>query len=254
MPRRPMLPWLLLLCLLPWALGTTAWAWDVRTAAQDSQPKYIREDGGFSGMCPDLWHAIERVDPQLRFIPPEGFTPLARIELQLEHGEIDAFCSLAKTPQRLDKLDFVHPPVYVTNSILAARMDETATPQNFQDLRKLGATVLVVAGTIHAQVLADWQDIPMDAGARDTSQNLQKLLAGRGRFVLHNDFALADEIQRDQLGDKIKLLPTPMFTDGRYFVVSRKAAPALKVRLATALLTLQRNGELARIFALYKPR
>lgn len=252
MPPLSAFAWLLP-CLL-WALCANAWALEIRTAAQDSQPKYIREDSGFSGVCPDIWSAIARVDPQLRFTLVHGFTPLARIEMQLEHGEIDAFCGLAKTPQRLDKLDFVQPPIYVTHSILAARMDETANPKNFDDLRRLDATVLVVTNTVHAQVLAEQQDIRVDAGAKDTSQNLQKLLAGRGRFILHNDFALADEIQRDQLGDKIKLLPTPMFTDGRFFVVSRQADPAIKARLAAALLTLQRSGELARIFNLYKPR
>lgn len=252
MPQLPARAWLSLSLL--WAISANAVAWEVRTAAQDSQPKYIQGENGFTGVCPDIWLALERVDPQLRFVRPSRFTPLVRIELQLEQGEIDAFCGLAKTPQRLDKLDFVQPPIYLTHSILAARIDEAASPRNLDELRELGAIVLVVTNTIHEQVLSTHQGIRMDAGAKDTSQNLQKLLAGRGRFVLHNDFALADEIQRDQLGDKIKLLPTPMFTEGRFFVVSRKADPALKVRLGAALLALQRNGELARIFALHKPR
>ena len=108
--------------------------------------------------------------------------------------------------------------------------------------------------TVHAEILAAQAGLKVDSGARDTSVNLKKLLEGRGRFVYHNDFALIDEIKRDNLSDKVKLLSAQFATEGRFMVVSKKAAPALRQKLTAAIEKLGKSGELAKIFEAYKPR
>jgi len=228
----------------------------VRTAAQDSQPKFVKTATAMSGLCVDVFKAIERADPDLKFGEMKDFMPLPRIEVSLADGDLDAFCGLAKTATRQAQLDFIETPLYTTHSVLAARSDEKADPKNFDDIRKLGddAVVLVVTKTVHAEILAAQAGLKVDSGARDTSVNLKKLLEGRGRFVYHNDFALVDEIKRDNLSDKVKLLSAQFATEGRFMVVSKKAAPALRQKLTAAIEKLSKSGELAKIFEAYKPR
>ena len=84
--------------------------------------------------------------------------------------------------------------------------------------------------------------------------NLKKLLEGRGRFVYHNDFALVDEIKRDNLVGKVKLFPAHFVTEGRYMVVSKKAAPGVRDKLRIAIEKLGKSGELTKIFQAYKPK
>lgn len=237
-------------------LWGSAQALDVRTAAQDSQPKFIKEGAGMQGLCVDIFKAIERVAPELKFVDYADFTPLARIEAQLEEGALDAFCGLAKTDKRQQMFDILEPPLYTTHTVLAARSDEKADPKGFDEIAKLGddAVVLAVTKTVHADTLAAQPKVRADTGGKDTSANLKKLVEGRGRFVLHNDFALADEIKRDKLDGKVKLLSHQFATEGRYLVLSKKAKPEIKAKLTAALDKLAKSGELAKIFQAYKPK
>jgi ABC-type amino acid transport substrate-binding protein len=237
-------------------LMASSHAIDVRTAAQDSQPKFIKEAGPMTGLCIDIFKAIEQVDPSLKFPALTGYTPLPRIEASLQEGSLDVFCGLAATKDRKEKLDIVETPLYTTHLVLAARKDEKADPKTFDEVRKLGddAVVLTVTQTAQAEMVAAQPGLRSDTQAKDTSQNLQKLIGGRGRFVLHNDFALVDEIKRDNLGDKVKLLTGTFATEGRFMVISKKASPELKAKINAALDKLGKSGELTKIFAPYKPK
>jgi glutamate/aspartate transport system substrate-binding protein len=231
-------------------------AMDVRTAAQDSQPKFIKEGSVLTGLCIDIFKALERTDADLKFPPLTSFTPLPRTESQLLDGSLDVICGLASTKERKEKFDVIDIPVYTTHLTLAARNDDAADVKGFDDIRKLGpdAIVLTVTQTVQAEMASAQAGLKVDSAAKDTSQNLQKLVAGRGRFILHNDFALVDEIKRDNVGDKVKLLPVQLTTEGRFFIVSKKAPAGLKDKLTAALDKLSKSGELAKIFQPYKPK
>lgn len=235
---------------------SSAHAIEIRTAAQDSQPKFIKEGDAITGLCIDIFKALERTDHDLKFSALTGFIPLPRTEASLLDGTLDAVCGLAATKDRKEKFDVIDIPVYTTHLVLAARKDETAEVKSFDDIRKLGpdAVVLTVTQTMQANLAAAQPGLKVDSAAKDTSQNLQKLVAGRGRFILHNDFALVDEIKRDNMSDKVKLLPAQLSTEGRYFVVSKKAPAGLKDKLAAALDKLSKSGELNKIFQPYKPK
>src|SRR5689334_18894195 len=137
------------ICLL--ALSTAgAWSMDIRTAAQDSQPKFIKEGSAITGLCIDIFKALERTDPDLKFSALTSFTPLPRTESQLAEGTLDVICGLASTKERKEKFDVIDIPVYTTHLTLAARKDEAADIKTFDDIRKLGpeAVVLTVTQTV----------------------------------------------------------------------------------------------------------
>ncbi|OYU44797.1 MAG: hypothetical protein CFE44_10995 [Burkholderiales bacterium PBB4] len=176
------------------------------------------------GLCIDIFKAVKKLDPDLKFPELKDFTPLARIEASIVKGDMDAFCGLAKTPKRQAQFDFIETPLYTTHSVLAARADEKAGIKTF-DIRKLGdnGVVLVVTKTVQAEVLAAQPGIKVEAGAKDTSVNLKKLL------------------------------PSQFATEGRYMVLSKKASPALRQNLTAAIDKLGKSGELAKITQAYKP-
>ena len=107
-------------------LITQALALEVRTAAQDSQPKFIKDGATITGLCVDIFKAIERTDPDLKFPVLNSFTPLPRTEVLLQEGTLDVICGLAGTKDRKEKFDVIDIPVYTTHLVFAARKDETA--------------------------------------------------------------------------------------------------------------------------------
>ncbi|MEN9657544.1 MAG: hypothetical protein RL571_1009 [Pseudomonadota bacterium] len=237
-------------------LISSAAAIEVRTLAQDSQPKFIKDGATMTGLCIDIFRAIEMVDPDLKFAALVEFTPLPRSEATLLEGGVDVLCGLAPTQDRKEKFDVIDIALYTTHGVLAARKNEKAVPKSWDDIKKLGddAVVLTVTQTVQEKEASAQSGLKVDAQAKNTSQNLQKLVNGRGRFIYHNDFALADEIKRDNLGDKVKILPVQMTTEYRVMIVSKKAAPEIKSKLTAALDKLTRSGELVKIFAPYKSK
>lgn len=241
---------------LGWVGAASAGPIDIRTAAQDSHPKFTKAGAEISGLCIDIFKAVERVDPSLRFPKLSGFMPLPRVEAMMEEGSMDVACGLAATKERRTRFDVIETPLYKTSLILAARAGEASDPKSFDEIKALGAdaTVLVVTGTAQAELAGAQSGLRVDSAARDPSANMMKLVNGRGRFVLHNDFALAEEIKRGGLGGKVVLLSGNFATEGRYFIVSKKASPELRLKLAASVEKLSKSGELAKIFEAYRPK
>jgi polar amino acid transport system substrate-binding protein len=96
-----------LLCALPliamlqipaWAAAPTV----LKVMAQEgTEPKYIPAGiGRVVGMCVDLYRAIERIDPSLRFQGDQQWTPALQALSQLASHEHDALCAVQRTDQR----------------------------------------------------------------------------------------------------------------------------------------------------------
>ena len=236
-----------------------AQAFDVRVAAQDTPPKFLREGDSLGGICVEIMRAIEYVDPALHFLTPGGFVSLAKIESGLESGALDVGCALARTPKRAARFEIIDIPLYHTFARLAVRRDDSVEVRSFSDLRRLGdaGVVLTEPASMHYDVLVA-HGVRVDASARRPSDNVQKLLEGRGRFLFHNDFALHDQIRRHNLENRVRVLPVlfdlPEVDSGRYFMVSRKVSPELLQHLQSALMVLHKSGELARIFESFRLR
>ena len=102
-------------------------ALELKTSAQDSPPKYyLRDDGSMGGICVDILHAIETVDPGLSFKGHEEFLPFKRLQLYLESGKLDVFFGLKNSPERLDKFQFSAIPLYRLKYVVAVRSDDRA--------------------------------------------------------------------------------------------------------------------------------
>ncbi len=237
------------------ALAAPCRAIDIRTVAQEGAfPKFVALDvhgkPQIGGLCIDIMRAIERLDPELHFVGDQHWIPLIRIEVGMTAGKLDAACGLIRTSARKEKFDFIDTPLFPVNYLLVVRANDDVQVKDWTDVRKLGEHGVIL--TIHGFVgilshLRDVGGLRIDMGGRDTKVNLEKLLAGRGRFFVHRSPGVVAEIANSGLRDKVKILPTVMYSETFYMMVARSMAPTVKDKINKALVQLAANGELAKL-------
>ncbi len=252
-----MRPPLRLLCnaVVALLLAAPCHAVDIRTVAQEGAfPKFISIDvqgkPHIGGLCVDIMRAIERVDPDLRFVGDQQWIPLIRIEVGMNAGKIDAACGLIRTSERKAKFDFIDTPLFPVNYLLVVRATDDVQVKDWTDVRNLGENGVIL--TIHGFVgilshLREVGGLRIDTGGRDTKVNLEKLLAGRGRFFIHRSPGVVGEIASSGLRDKVKILPTIMYSETFYMMVARSMAPQVRDKINKALQQLTASGELAKL-------
>jgi ABC-type amino acid transport substrate-binding protein len=86
--------------------------------------------------------------------------------------------------------------------------------------------------------------LQIDASATNTTMNLQKLMAGRGRFFLHRTPGLHGLLERAGALSKVRILPTVMLKAPLYMVLGRQVDPLVAERVRAALEQMARSGEL----------
>lgn len=226
---------------------------DVRTGAQEAAfPKFVALtiDGkpAIGGLCIDIMRAIERVEPAIRFVGDQQWLPLIRVESGVMHGQLDLACGLIRTPERETHHFFIETPLFPVNYLLVVRANDDVQVRNWSDVRKLGeqGVVLTMHGYVGVQAhMRSVGGLRIDSGGRDTKVNLEKLLAGRGRFFVHRSPGVYGEVARSGLQDKVKILPTVMYTENFHMMVARTMAPETRSKIDRALVHLTDSGELA---------
>jgi len=225
---------------------------DLRTAAQrDTAPKYTTlPDGAVGGLCVDLLRAIERAEPELHFVGDQHWKPVIRVLSEMYAGLQDAACGLARTPDRQAHMIYLEPALFSVEHVLVSRIDDDIAVGSWDDLRKLGrqATVLVDRGLYPAYLVETIGGIAYDAGSATALQNLQKLVAGRGRLYLHRLQGLDVLLRESGLAGRVRVLPTVLDSVPLYFTLGMQVDDTTVQQVRRALLTLQKTGELDRIY------
>lgn len=259
MPRLPPLALALAVASLACSVGlaimpTAAAATPVlRTAAQGNNTIKFNLNGERKGVCVDVFQAIERIDPGLRFSGWDQPMSLPRVETALADHQLDVFCGLIRTPARDAKFSFIDVPVYTVRHRIAVRMRDNIQVRNLDDIRKLGpgAVVMVLKGTAHEESLRRHGGLTLDASTQHLDVHLRKLVHGRGRFLYHTETALLRTIDMEKLGGQVKLLPVVLKEDNMLFAVSRGVPAATVDKLRHALQQMADRGELKKIHADY---
>jgi len=109
---------------------------EISTAYQDTAPKFmLDEQGQATGICVDIFAAIEKQDPQLVFSRPNYYTPLKRIFYSLETGSLMAYCGAGYNKTRASKMLYSQVPLYrVSTRMLVSRENNNPYP-NIQSLK-----------------------------------------------------------------------------------------------------------------------
>lgn len=229
---------------------------EIRTMSQDGYTgKFNISNAVRPGMMVEIIHAIERMDPALKFSGLDVLGTLKRIEYFLDSGSIDVFFGLAMTERRIDDLIFIYPPLYQTTYQLAARMDDTAKIEHFEDLRRLdGVGIVLVNASEHYIQDLTAQGLALDQSGVSTVINLKKLIHGRGRYYFASTLSIVEEIAAMNVADTVKLLPAKFFPTDVYVVFSKQAPTEMIMRVRKALSALEKSGELKQIVGKYGVR
>lgn len=241
-------------CLVLQLMATSVAADTLRTAAQESPPKFFKlRDGGMTGIGYDVMRAIERLDPSIRFTGDQTFVPLKRIEIMLERGEMDVFFGFIRNEERAGKFVFVEPPLYRVADVLVAREDDPIEVQRLEDLAVLvkDGIVLVGSGTAQAAQLKK-MNVVVDDGGKTVAMNLDKLLHKRGRLMMQSEVEIVSGLKEHPLEGRLRILPTRFNESGRYVAFSHHVPAQAIAKVQLALDKLNKSGELELIFSKYR--
>lgn len=221
----------------------------IKTYAQDYPPKFFQKDGAVQGYGIDIISALEKADPEIKFVGQQTFASVPRIETELLKGEIDAFVGAFKSKDRLDKFSFIEIPLHLFQYMIAVRKDDPVSIKSYDDIRKLkeNNTILALLGTRQEDYLNEQEGLVIDAGTSSFDANVNKLLAGRARFLLGNDLSFQKLDQK-----KIRILPTVFRAESQYIMVSKLISNEKLVHLTKALKKLNDEGKLKAIFKSYQ--
>jgi len=248
------------LFLLLLALQTaSAWASDLvlRTAAQEhALTKYDTANPQAPGLCVEIAHAIEKIDPGLSFSGFDTPMPLPRILALMKAGQLDVFIGAFHTRERDSMVDYLDQPLYQITHRVAVRADDTIELSGMDELRRLAPDniVMTLQGTAYDSYLRSMNLQNLDVGTADIGILLKKLVNGRGRFAYESDLNLTEAIRKNRLEGKVRILPVSFKSESQFAVVRKSLNPVAAARLESDLEQLEKNGELKRIYARYAPK
>jgi glutamate/aspartate transport system substrate-binding protein len=209
--------------------------------------------GKASGVCPDLYAALERVDKDLKIRGAERLLSLPLAERGLADGSLDINCSFGKSPQRETYLRYVDELVS-TSMVIAVRADDPIVDiKNMQELVELsrqGNPIIVRRGTAFVERLQKLGAV-IDHQSTDNKVNITKLINHRGRFYCNIDYLMAAQSKEAPAIGKIRILPTAFEPQVTYIVVSKKLPDSVDRRIHAAMAELRRTGELGQILGRY---
>lgn len=222
----------------------------LRVAAQlDSEPKFVAQGNIVSGSCIDIFRAIERIDQGIRFTGEQRWLPLKRIEAMAVAGQLDAVCGLIKNEERALAYRIAETPLFVVNYHFLVRADDTVNVKSLDEVRQLKGdrTVLVNGGSGAVSFLKNAGNLKIDSSASSTGVNIEKLLAGRGRFFYYRQPGLNSEVRKAGHEGKVRLLPTIFDAQTFYMMLGPHIPKETEARVAQALSKLNERGELKQI-------
>ncbi len=236
--------------------ASSAYSNELTTAFQKSYPKYYQPDPErkerVEGLCIDIIRAIEKT-AAITIDAPDGFLPFKRLQNKLANGDIDIFVGMARNTVRLKQYIFIDTPLYEVNHIIAARKDDPAVINSFDDIRALAPDNIILTnlGTATEHLLKTQKGLNVDSDGPNLKSNLKKLIYGRGRFICFHDIGLIGAIKRYGYEGQVKIFPSSFKKYYHYVAFSPTTPKEVISRIDKAIQELAASGELERIRSRY---
>lgn len=226
----------------------------LKTAAQKSYPKYYFNDSSsknMEGLCIEIMQAIHKIDPDIRFTTSNELEPLARIISHLKRSRIDAFVGLSRSEERKKFLNFSI-PIYELHRVVAARQNDDVQIGSYADIRALKTDngIMSLFGSNNLAVLKQHQ-LNITGTPSSVAQGLLMLIKYRGRFFSYHDLGIINTIKKNNMGDKVKILPTYLETFEQHIAYPKTVPQNTIRRIDSAIRTLQQNGNMQIILDRY---
>ena len=237
-------------------LGAQAQAQELtlRTVQQSGSALKYGADGNPNrpGLCMEILHAVERLDPALHFTGLDQAAPLKRVERLLAEGAVDAFFCLLKSPEREKLWRYAAVPLYTIRHVVLQRADDA---RHFDTLAELAAAsrskrVLVMRGTVLARRLLAAKVAITEVNSE--REALQMLSLGRADLIYGQDINLQRQLAEAGLGGTLKFGRTVFQEEPQYLALSASLPAGAEDRLTHALRKLERDGTLRQLFEKYR--
>lgn len=214
----------------------------VMAGMQDFAPYNSVQNGAFIGADIDILMAAgRRLGVGMQFVP----LPWRRALLAPGMGEADGLFQLTPTAERFRHW-LLTGPLRTTRIVFIVMMDSPM--RDFTNLDDLaGLSVGVVNGFSYAPAFDVARHFHHE-GSVDNETSLRKLLLGRADVIVGGEANFRYAINKLDVADRVRVLPTPLDIQGRYVGFTRTPAGQDKSqRLAHVLTLMHAEGQIGAI-------
>lgn len=244
-------------------------AFEIRIVPHDSFPKYyfIETDGkkSMQGLCIDILHAIERVEPSVQFVISDKIVPVKRRWAFLKAGKIDAIICSSSNAERLKEFNFVKTPLYQLNRVIGMRRNDPTQIASFDDIRALDnsklkvcengkrppkGTILTLLGSGGSRYI-DAQGGLINKPAHTIPEALKQLVDCEAQFIYYHDLGLKSRIKQMGLQDQLKVLPESFRVYYHRIAFGKSVPHEVVDKVDAAVVRITASGEIARLYSKY---
>lgn len=222
----------------------------LRTEFQDTQPKFILQNGQFSGLCLELMALIE-AKSEFRFTYPSVFVPVSRITEDLKAGLIDIYFGLAKTPQREKDFGFVGELFRTRYQLVARKGDPLVSLASVEELKASKAPILVIRGSAQANYYQKVLGLATEDAPTSVEVALRQLKVGNGALFGYYDLGVEWYLESLKYRDSLVALPLKLDEDGQWLCVGSTLPVETVSRLGQVLELVRKTPEWAAIMRKY---
>ena len=221
---------------------------------QDSQPKYVLQRTGVSGLCGELYLAIQRhlLLERIESNIVEQFLPIKRILTMVEHEEDYIFCGAGRDKMRDRRFAYAKTPVYHVSNVLAVHQTDRSDPESIRDIAKSDGVVGALFGTSSAEFLkAELGPELVNDTFTDIESGL-KMVAKPPyliRYFYYHDLGL--NYLTKESGLPLRVSSTRFRTVPQWLIYSKKMDRKKARALEKVLQNMKRSGELESIVGRY---
>lgn len=193
----------------------------LRFATLNYPPFIYEEDHRAKGLVADIvCEAFNRLQQPIVI----EFFPVPRGLLLVNHGEVDGYFTLKKTPARENKLLYTHRPLIRQTFVLFVRRESPLQYSgSIEELAqyRIGIVSKTSYGPLFDNAVND-KKLQQIEEARNFTINFKKLLAGRVDMVINSrdvGMALLNQLQQQ---DKVRILQPAVETVNSYLAFTRQ--------------------------------
>ncbi len=170
--------------------------------------------------------------------------PWSRAQDEVRTGRVDLIAGAFLTLSRLESMDYIHPAIYETSSVVWIRKGQAFPYAGWNDLRGHSGRTLVnnsfgQAFDTFAQRNLQLETVP------SLSQAFQMLLLERSEYVVYEQYPGLALARKMNIADQLEVLSPPVSSEGLFLTLSHDSAcnePWLRGQLAKKMTELTAAG------------
>jgi ABC-type amino acid transport substrate-binding protein len=213
---------------------------------QNSPPKYVQEEAGINGICPDIYALLkyELKDDGIDFIFNSKAAPFKRILANLKSKKSDIFCGAVRNEDRAKIYGFSNEPLYhVKYRLLGhANQPDNAHITSYDDLAS--KSVIAISGTWSSKTLKKHEKVNLFETSRPPSDVLNMLCQGRGDYFFYQDLALRWVNKNYQGNCDFVVQPHAFRESAHWMIYSKGVSEDVRNKVNSALTALHNSNKI----------